>query len=379
MIRRLLRFLRGGVTVEVRSAFPERFLNMCWASDLELWDLKRPSEDVLIVTLRRRDLKRAEALQHKCMCTLTVLDCRGLAASLRPLAPRLALMTAAVLCAVLALASTCFLWRIRVRGCVLTDRRALERELADLGLRRGALLSSIDERAIQLAVMSDREDIRYVTVNLRGNTATVDVIEGSRALPDRAPCDIVSDRDGIVLLADAASGEALVRPGDAVLRGDVLIAGNGGHAEGSVTLRTLRTVRTALPAEIAGTSPTGRKRTRFSLLVFGRVFPAYAIENRPFSCYYKNREVYPRDDGGYYLPVRLIRETWHECVPRPLALSEDRCAALLRQSCLQRLEALTGGGETVSSAFDCVFAEDRIMGVLQAECIEKAGVSMPND
>ena len=40
-----LRFLRGYVTIDITSAFTERFLNMCWARQIKLWDIIRMSED----------------------------------------------------------------------------------------------------------------------------------------------------------------------------------------------------------------------------------------------------------------------------------------------------------------------------------------------
>ena len=386
MIKEAIRFVKGTCTVEVTSAYTERFLNMCWAGDVELWDIRRLGGDKIMACMTAAGYLRVRELEKKCMCSIRVVKREGLACFLKPFARRYFLLTAALLCIILCRLSSCFIWQVSIKGCKTISQRELSAQLAQLGLERGRLISALDLQQIKLDIMTERDDIGYITINISGTKATVDIKERDESLDmggGYGPCDIVSDRDGIVKKMQVLEGMGLVKEGDTVTRGDRLVTGvmtsSQGetrlvHSMANITLRTWRSSGAALSSEIYGLEPTGRKRSFYRIELGQRSIKVYVIEKKPFAWYYKTKETLRGTGEDGFLPfVRIIKETYYECQPQRLTLSEDKCRDILMDTCRRNLESALGDGRIVSSDFEYVFENGRIRGVLKAECEETAG------
>lgn len=382
-----LRFLRGYVTIDITSAFTERFLNMCWARQIKLWDIIRMSEDTVRVCMLKSDFKEASSFFEKCMCTVSVVGEKGALKSLAPFSKRYFLVAAAALCMGACYMSTLFLWKIDINGCENISEWEIYRQLSDLGLKRGKLLSAIDTKDIRLEFMTLRDDISYITINFKGTRAQVDITE-KKPQDDidilGEPCDIVSDKAGIILNIVAMEGTKAANEGDTVIPGDLLVSGTVEKEDGSfekvaasaeVSLRTWREISFAMSTEVYGLKPTGEKKTFYSIAFGERLQPLYFIEKSPYACYYKTSErITPGDDMGLDLPFALIKETYYECEKELLELSEDACADILRSECRKSLESL-GVKKVVSESF-AFEGGKAFKGVLSAECVENAGVPL---
>ena len=392
MVKRAIRFFRGYRRIEVSSAYPERFLNMCLYRDIDLWDVEHFDDGCVRCTLSSRDCRTALELEKKCMCDIDIIKRGGFLTAVSPLSGRYFLIGAAAVCIFLCWASSLFLWRVGIYGCKDISERELSSQLAALGLQPGVRISSVDKENIRLELMNSRDDIAYITINIRGSEARVDVKERG---PDEAPelplgpCDIVSDKDGVIKSIQVLEGEKLVSDGQTVIAGDRLVSGLMTSSQGevrqvksmaNVTLRTWRTVGAALSREIYAIDPTGRVRKDYALEIGGRRIEGYVVEKSPFPWYYKTREVLPLTVGGFTLPfARVIKETYYECAPRLLELSEEKCALLLEDSCKALLQGVIGDGSIVSSKINTHFDGGRLYITMEAECEEKAGRYAPID
>lgn len=391
MIKRAIRFFRGYKRIEVSSAYPERFLNMCLARDIELWDIEHLEAGRVRCTLSSHDCRVAMELEKKCMCAIDTVEQGGFVTAVAPLAGRYFLLGAAAVCALLCWASSLFLWRVSIYGCRNISEREISSQLAALGLEPGARISSVDKENIRLELMNSRDDIAYITINIRGSEARVDIKEreedGAPDLPS-GPCDIICDKDGIIKSIQVLEGQKLASEGQTVVAGDLLVGGVMTSSQGEVrqvksmaniTLRTWRSVGAALSRQIYALDPTGRARKDYALEIGRRRIEGY-VEKSPYPWYYKTREVLPIAVGGFTLPfARVIRETYYECSPRLLELSEEKCALLLEDSCKSALQGVIGDGSIVSTRITTDFDGGRLYLRMDAECEERAGKYAPID
>lgn len=390
MIKRAIRFCRGYRRIEVTSAYPERFLNMCLARDIELWDVERLEEGVVRCALSSFDCRVAMELEKKCMCSIEIIGKGGLVSALSPLAGRYFLFGAAALCAILCWVSSLYLWRVSIYGCRDISERELSSQLAALGLEPGARISAIDKEGIKLEIMSRRDDIAYITVNIRGSEARVDIKEREEDMaPDlpSGPCDIVCDKDGVIKSIQVLEGEKLASEGQPVIAGDRLVGGLMTSSQGEVrqvrsmaniTLRTWRSAGAALSREVYALDPTGAVRRDYALEIGRRRIEGYVVEKSPYPWYYKTKEILPISIGGFTLPfARVVRETYYECFPRLLELSDEKCALLLEESCRSALEGMIGDGKIISSSITTNFDGGRLYLKMDAECEERAGRYAP--
>ncbi len=77
MIEVLKHYLGGYLRVRLRGFSPERFLNLCMAKQIVIWDL-RYQEDSYQFLITVRDFRRVRPLVHKAQVRLRILGRYGL-------------------------------------------------------------------------------------------------------------------------------------------------------------------------------------------------------------------------------------------------------------------------------------------------------------
>lgn len=390
MIARVLRFCRGYVALRAEGAALERLVNLCRVNGVALWAVERIDETAMTFCMSKGDWLWLEPLCSRTLCTVTLRGRYGLGRVLAPFRMRKALLGTAALCILLVMLSGQLLWQVRIEGCSRIPQRELYDRLRSLGLTPGRPLAALDLPSIRGRIMTARDDLSYLTINLRGTCALVTVTEKD---PDRTakgpltPCDIYADRAGIVEAMTVREGEPCVQVGDTVIPGDLLVSGRLVSTQGEerlvpadadITLRTWPSAAVALHPGQYGYAETGRVFTRWSLQLGSRRFALPHIEKIGDACYYKTMETTAVSLGeGYLFPLTLIRERWHECTVFRPALSEAGCRALLHDTCHSLLEADAIEGSLQEQAFTMIFEPDRIVARLQAEGLEKTGEKTP--
>ena len=101
--------------------------------------------------------------------------------------------------------------------------------MSDHGVRVGIPWRKIDKNYVEATILSEHPEIAWVSVNRRGTVAYVEVIESENVGKDEkvSPIcsNIVAACDGVIEEITVKSGEAMVKVGDVVRKGDILISG----------------------------------------------------------------------------------------------------------------------------------------------------------
>lgn len=389
----LMNYLRGFVTVTVWGAFPERLLNLCAQHRLGFWGLAWTDETEFRFTVPFRDYPRLEQLAQKAMCELRAPRQSGLPVFVIGLRRRRAFVAGLAMC-VLAL---CFLSRVvltvDVEGNENVSTAVILNELSRLGLRPGAYGPLLEEKEIANAALIELEDLSFLSVNLYGCRAQVQVREAVKA-PERpdntVPADLVSVAGGIITQVTATAGQPLVQEGQTVLPGDVLVTGfmdlpeigysetDAGmyvvRASGQVWARTWRTLRATIPLTAQVKDYTGASRSLFSLDFFGRRVNFYQNSGISYARYDKIVETRALAlPGGGTLPVSITRETFREYGTAPAELDRDGAAALLERDLRRELDAILQETDGSCLRSDCTATVDgnTLTVTLLAECTEQ--------
>ena len=226
MIERLLRRTAGEVRVCVTGASLPRFLNACTQGGVRLRRMERVSWDRMDATLSLGDFRKLRSCMGRTGCRVHILERRGVPFVLAHLLPRTALLAGLAAFCVMAYLVGTLVWEIRTDISPSLSESAVMGRLAELGVDIGTPLRSIDTPSIRRQMMVWDPDITFFALNLRGNSLTVTAHAGAAApeVADEArPMRIVASHGGVVRQVRALRGEALVRAGDAVETGDVLI------------------------------------------------------------------------------------------------------------------------------------------------------------
>lgn len=142
-------------------------------------------------------------------------------------------------------------WDVRVEGSSPIDEYEIRDELYSSGLRVGSFWRSISRDKVESDVLSSSDRIGWINVNRRGTVAYVKVGEKNSTgelSSNNGYSNIVASEDGVIEEISVKSGIAMVKAGDTVSKGQLLISGiipeekGGGFvkAEGEVIGRIYR-------------------------------------------------------------------------------------------------------------------------------------------
>ena len=393
MYRKVLNYLRGQVTVEVESAAPERVLNLCAAHGIPFWGLTWLSELRLRAAIDRAELPRLREVLTRTDAVLTVVRTEGAPEVWRQYRRRYVLLAAAaVLAAVLALGST-HIWAFQVTGNDTVPTETILRTLEMYGVALGAR-SRIDQEALRNQVLLELPDVVWLTVNMRGCTAHVQVVERQRPphlYADGEITNVVAARDGLVTNIQALDGQAQVMAGTTVTAGQVLISGvvdsdQRGyrllHGMGQVWARTWYELSVSVPLTVQEKGQEVGAVTRLAVDIGRNRIKIYGKGSMTgpdcdkMTVYHQARLPF-----GLTLPVTLVTERTVRYAAgeaeRPMA---DARAEGETQLMTQLEEALAQSqGQLLDHSFDAVRQGTRLVVTLRAECEEQIGVSSPLD
>lgn len=318
--------LAGTVRIECEGGFPERFLNEAAKRNIALWDVSRRGIS-LFCRCKAADYRALRPAARAASVRMRVKERHGLPFLLKPFRLRWGLAVGMLLFVLILQLLASRVWIVRVEGNERVTDGEIRKVLEPLGVYEGASPRKIDLPQLQLTALEQLPDVVWLTVNVEGSTATVEVRERQTAQPiaPDTPANVVAARDGVIVRIDAVSGQAMVKAGDAVTEGMLLISGVMDskvgpllkHAEGAVTARTTRTLTVTVPFEEWVPSPAARTVLRPCFYFLGVRIPLYAsaeVEGE----YTAETEEYPLTARGRALPVgievtRLIFNETERC------------------------------------------------------------------
>lgn len=397
----LMNLLRGFVTVEVWGAFPERLLNLCAQGGVGFWALEWVDETTFRFTVAFQSYKTLETLAQRAMCELRSPRRAGLPALVLDLRHRWAFLGGMALFILTLCVFSRFILLVDVEGNETVPSAVILEELEQLGLRVGAYGPALEEKEIANAALIQLEELSFLSVNLYGCRAQVQVKEAAarpELLDENTPADIVSTAAGIITQITVTSGQPLCQRGDTVVEGDVLITGfmdlpevtfsetDSGmyivRATGQVWARTWRTLRSQLPLAAWGKEYTGRTQTRLAVNLLGERLNLYADSASPYARYDKITQASALTlPNGLRLPLSLLCETVREYTPVETALDRDEAASLLEDSLRRELDDIlqTTDGECVRIDYTAAVEGDFLIVTLLAECYEQIGKTVDRE
>ena len=383
--------LRGSLLIQIRSAAGERFFTLCAREGVVFRRVQALDADLFQAWISVGDFFALRRCAFRTSSRIRVLRRRGLPFAAKRLTGRWMLMLGAALSAAAVLWLSGCIWTIRVDGCRETTQGEILRLLEQAGLKTGARRADISPRDVRNRVISGCDKLSYITVNFRGTQALVQVWERKdtpEPIPQEEPCDILSDKAGVVLRLRVRQGTACVQVGDAIQPGDRIaegrILGAAGelrqvHAMAEADIRATYTVRTAIPAEIRSLTVSEELRPERYLLFGRHRFPLQKIEKAPELWYDKQIEMQLLQlQDELRFPIGIVTERRFYGTPAGQMPERESLSVLLEERMLRRLLAAKPEAELCGYTFSLEKTDGgAYLGVLRAELIETCGVEAP--
>lgn len=336
---RMWNFLTGYVMIRVEGLSLERFLNIAAEADVAVYDARRVSYTVLSAAVSPRGLKKLLRVVPE-KYAVTVHKSAGVTVGMRWLTGRKALLIGLGLVALIVLAASFFVWEVRVTGMEPREAMALSDELEGLGIYRGAYKGDIDLKETETRLIIAHKEFAWVNVRIAGVVVQVTVVPAEPApevVDESRPCNIVAEKDAMIVSVTALKGHAAAKTGDIVRAGDVLISGlvwDPGYprllfaARGKVIGSVWYTASEAAPLYEEVRVPTGRRQTQRVISVGSDSAP---VDAGCSFAEYNTEEIKKYPVVGLFLPVYITVLEHSEVETQQQSVPEDELRVYLEE------------------------------------------------
>ncbi|HHV98505.1 MAG TPA: sporulation protein YqfD [Clostridiaceae bacterium] len=390
LILRLWNYIRGYVIIIVKGYFLEKFINICTRRQILLWDIKVRGSGVMTLKISIKGFKMLRPIAKKTNCSVRILRKKGLPFVFSRYRRRKAFVAGAVLFVFLLYVLTSFIWSVEITGNENIETAVIEQKLAENGVKAGKLKYNIDTDRVANSMMLAIDQLRWISITIKGTKAKIQVAE--RVLPPELvpmdqPCNIVARRDGVISSIVVKEGYAAVKPGDTVIKGQMLVSGSipiKGEEERKRLVHAIATVEARTWYEEScevKTKITEKKRT-------GNV-----LEHKSIELFTKRIKLFPKKiefdeydkietekrislGGDLVLPFAIVTERFYESTEVEKELSLEEAKQLAADTAYKKaLEKIPDGAKIVKPIAN--FKEDE-NGNLTAhviiECLEEIGI-----
>lgn len=245
----ILRYIRGYVAVRATGGFPERFLNLCYSRRINLWDVTLQG-DILSFCISRSDFVKLRTIAKKSGTKIKITEKTGLVYQFRRYNKRAGMLSGIAVFIAVHLFLSMFVWCIEVKGNSSLSKSEILAVAESYGLRQGTLKRGFNEIKTARSMAAEYDGkITWLSVNIKGSLAVIELREDNRIIAqaeDRPPCNIVADFDGVILSAETFYGDCMVKRGNGVKKGDLLINGAIVNEDTSTTFYASKGKITAL-------------------------------------------------------------------------------------------------------------------------------------
>ena len=291
-----------------------RFLRMAGDSGLRLTDLRHDGSRRITASIREADYPALQEIALRGGWKIIPGRRKGTGRAADWLRKRW-LLTGVIICGVLVLlASSRVMWSVHIvnAGTYEADVRTA---VTELGIVPPLLRSQVDLGALRETLEWRYPRIAWFECGWRGTTLVIRLAQGSIPRTDavKDACDVVATRDGVIHHIVTEAGTPVVKPGDVVRAGEVLIRGeertsDGGvrpvAAKGSVIARVWLGTTVRMPITEVITEYTGREETVYTIRT-----PWFDLWSMPDSSFvHYDASVSKMAFGGIFLPMTLYAE-----------------------------------------------------------------------
>ena len=301
MLNKFFDFLKGYVIIEISGKNYERFLNICLRRKIPIRTTK-PCKNGVILSINRSDFKKLHSVFRICDVRIRILKKCGIYHLIRKYRHRYVFLLCAVMSVVLLFITSSYIWTVTIDGAKPEEISMLYTMLRDNGVYPGAKKSDIkDLYAIKNNIINHTDDIAWLWVYIDGTKAQVKVLNRrvvDNMIDKSIACNIVATTDGVIKNMTVKQGEAKLKEGDAVIKGDTLISGKVSayregydenymyvHALGEVYAYTVHTKTARQKLYDTVSVPTKNHKRYYTLELFGKKYNLYRNKNIGYESY----------------------------------------------------------------------------------------------
>lgn len=227
-----------------------------------------------------------------------------------------------------------FVWSVKITGGTEEIRASLEQNLHHYGIKRGAYKRSLDAISLENKILSDYPEIAFLAVNISGSSVSVEIDEViENPIPDKegAYGNIIAEKDGRIVYFEVYNGVSLIKEGDPVFKGELLVSGTKEdyfgrtiflNSDAKIFAETENNIVINLPKKQLSEKKTGKEITKRYISVFNVNIPLHLHFFK--KAYYNDTVTGKRLTlGGVDLPIFYTEVKLQEVTYQEITVDEE--------------------------------------------------------
>ena len=228
---RFFLFFKGYFLIAVDGFGTERFINLCKLKQIYLWDIQVIHNNTYRMKISMADYEFLSELVNKTGVKVDILEKYGLPFLFLGKKNRKYYLFFVFVALLLIFISNLFVWKIDFVGNYTITDEQMRDFLKQYEVSEGKLKKTVPYTLLEEQLRKEFGLIKWCSVSLEGNTLIVHIEENTlqkdvmETSMEGIYSDIVSKTDGVVKSVLVRNGVALVKAGDVVTKGQLLVTG----------------------------------------------------------------------------------------------------------------------------------------------------------
>ena len=316
--------MNGYVDIVVEGYYIERFINICTTKQILLWNLKRENSITLNASIDIKRFKELKQICKKTKCKVKIKRKRGLPFVVRKYRKRKIFIILLISIIFFIIFLSNFIWNIDVKGNASISKEEILKIASEEGLEIGKIKNGIDTKKVINKIRLERDDIAWVGINIEGTNAIIEIVEADKKpdiINEDEYCNIVTNKDAMITKINARNGTPIVKVGDVVKEGDILIAGwlegkytgkQYVHSQGEIEAKVWYTNTQKVYFKEMQKKETGNTENKYSIKINN--FEINLTKSIPKFEKYDTIETNKKLKifSNFYLPIEVIEHKYNE-------------------------------------------------------------------
>ena len=351
----LINFLFGYLNIELEGYYIERFINTCISKNIFLWGIKRTKSTILFANIGAGDFKQAAKIAKKHGCRIKIKSKSGLPFIVKKYKKRKIFFILLFLVIIGIYTLSKFVWNIEITGNTKVDSNEILSALEEDGLKVGVLKSKVNTDEIINKIRYQREDIAWIGIELDGTNAIVKIVEADskpEIIDENDYCNIIATKDAVIEKISAQNGTLMVKEGDTVKKGDVLIAGwmegkytgkNYVNANGEVKAKVTYSQSEKIEKKEIKKEQTGKNENKYAIKFNNFKINLYKTLSKYeiYDTMYTNKKI--KLFSNFYLPIEVIKYTNYEVTETEISYGKEEAKLEGQKRAEEKLNELIEG------------------------------------
>lgn len=313
MLLWLIRYIKGTVDFYAEGPDIERFYSYCSKNNAEIVS-PRKSGYILYGKTEAKNYKKLRIPARKNGIKIKILRKKGLYFDLKKNRTKIGFASGIVFSLLFCVIMNLFIWEINIIGNTDVSDGEIMKSANEMGLITGTPASKHFVQDIEWYILRENPKLASVEINIQGSVANIMINEREEepkmVSDDDVPTNIIASKYGVVKKINVFDGKEKVKPGDAVMKGDLLVSAvyedrhnklTLKHARAEVLAETDYFIEISFPLSQVFYEIDGVKSTSFEIIFLGKSIRIGKNENFPNETILKELRFF-----GIKLPIKMI-------------------------------------------------------------------------